>query len=206
MNENVQKYCLENPEIADLFKTLNQHGIRWGIFAGAAASLLTSNRLPTDIDILVHNEDFNTLVSLFPDAGMVIGMTGTAQTSDSKTLHYECDNIGFMVGDIELDISSNLQETVDDNNHILHLTDLATDNRISITAPSTTVYITNPFDTIAIKSIMQRGREQDKFDFPDSQSIISNCNMDQNYINSRMTEISLTDREIQFLQKAGLNI
>jgi len=206
MNENVQKYCLENPKIAELFNTLNQNDIRWGIFAGAAASLLTSNRLPTDIDILVHNDDFTKLASLFPDTEIVIDMTGTTQTSDGKTLQYKCNNIGFMVGDIELDISSNLQETVDGNNHILYLTDLAVDNRIAIRAPKTTVYITNPFDTIVIKSIMQRGAEQDKFDFPDSQSIISNCNMVQNYINNRMTEISLTDREIQFLKKAGLKI
>lgn len=206
MNNNVEKWLLDNPKVTELFNNLNKNNIRWGIYAGAAANLLTNNRLPTDIDILIHNDDFNKVSSLIKDITISTNMVGDTQTSDNKILQYKYDNIELCINKTEIEITSNLQEIIDSTIHNLYLTDLAIKNRIAIKIAKTIVYITNPFDTIAIKSIMQRGAEQNKFDFPDSQAIITSCKIDKNYITNRAKEMLLTDREIIFLQKAGLDI
>ena len=206
MQKNVEKWCNDHPEITDYFKLLNENKIRWAIFAGAAASLLTDNRLPTDIDILIHNDDFKKITKIIPNALITINMQGDIQTGDNKKLHYSCNNIELNLDNTEIDISSNLIESIADNVFELSFNELAFKNRIIIDTPHTTIFITNPFDTIAIKSIMQRGAEQNKFDFTDSQILVAQYQIDKDYISKRSEQMSLTDREFKFLQKAGLTI
>lgn len=68
MNEKVslKKILAKNPKLKDIFQTLNNNHIKYGLYAGAFVSIITSNKTPTDIDILIADEDFEKLENLFP--------------------------------------------------------------------------------------------------------------------------------------------
>lgn len=86
--------------------------------------------------------------------------------------------------------------------------DLAVKNRISVVASRVTVYIANPFDTVAIKAIMQRGPQQNKFDFEDTQALAAKSRhiFSREYMNERAKQVGLDERALDFLRKAGLDI
>lgn len=203
---NLEPWAQNHPQIIEYFKTLNENNIRWGIYAGGAANLLTNNRPPSDLDIFVHDEDFDTASRLAPKALITMNLKGNISTTTDEPLVWSCNNCEFNLDNTEIEVTSKLIEIVDGQSHDLSFTNLAIANRICITANSTKIYIANPFDTIAIKSIMQRGAEQNKFDFSDAQELISKCEINHEYFEKRSKQMSLTNREINFLKKAGLNI
>lgn len=206
LEETIAKWCQAHPAITNYFKQLNNADVRWAIFAGTSVSLLTGNRTPTDVDIIIHDDDFEKVSQLTPHAERKVPLVCDLPTSDSKTLHYQGDELAFRLDDTELEVMARATKTIDDHAYDISFTDFAVENRIAITTPETVVYIANPFDTVAIKAIMQRGPQQNKFDFEDTKALVDKCNFMPDYITKRAKQIGLDERATSFLQKAGLKI
>jgi hypothetical protein len=206
LEETIQKWCEAHPEIASYFKQLNDNGVRWAIFAGTSVSLLTGNRTPTDVDIIVHDDDFETTMNLTLNAERKLPLECDLPTGDGKTLHYRGNELAFKLDGTELEVMANARKTVAGHIYDISFTDLAVKNRITITLPQVTIYTANPFDTIAIKAIMQRGVEQNKFDFEDTKALIAVCDISASYIKERTKQIDLDERALNFMRKAGMEV
>ena len=66
--ENFNTILGKLPQLTSVLSKINAAGIRYGLYAGSHVSILTSNRVPTDVDFLVADEDFAALKTLFPSA------------------------------------------------------------------------------------------------------------------------------------------
>ncbi|HET9411374.1 MAG TPA: hypothetical protein VFO38_00810 [Candidatus Saccharimonadales bacterium] len=204
--DTINAWLTANPAIAEYFNQLNNKNIRWAIFAGAAVSLLTGNRQPTDIDIIVHDDDFTTAAQLTPHAQRKLPLECELPTGDNKMLHYKGSELWFSLDGKEIEIMSHAQKSIEGHGYNISFTDLAVKNRMTIRTDGPTVYLANPFDTMAIKAIMQRGPKQHKFDFEDTKALAKQCTFSAEYITKRSAQIHLGAREFTFLQKAGLHL
>lgn len=205
LEKTLTTWCQTHPAITDYFKQLNNADVRWAIFAGTSVSLLTGNRTPTDVDIIVHDDDFEKVRQLTPNAEQKIPLVCDLPTGDGKVLHYRGDELAFELDDTELEVMARATKTIDNQVYNISFTDLAVENRLAVKTPQATVYIANPFDTIAIKAIMQRGPRQNKFDFEDAKALVAQCKFSSNYIAERSKQIGLDERALDFIHKAGLN-
>lgn len=204
LEKTLAAWCQVHPAITAYFKSLNEAGIRWAIFAGTSVSLLTQNRTPTDVDIIVHDDDFEKIMAITPNATPSLPYVSDIGTGDGKVLRYQGDELAFTLDNTELEVMARATKTVEGHLYSVSFTDLAVDNRLVVELPASTIYIANPFDTIAIKAIMQRGPEQNKFDFEDTKAIVATCNFSAAYMQQRAKQINLDQRAIQFLRRAGL--
>ena len=200
----IHTWLAANPAIAEYFDQLNNKNVRWAIFAGASVSLLTGNRQPTDIDIIVHDNDFTTVMQLTPHAESKLPLECDLPTGDNKVLHYKGNELWFTLDGKEIEVMSHAQKNIEGHGYNISFTDLAVKNRITVQTSGTTVYLANPFDTMAIKSIMQRGPKQHKFDFEDAKALAGQCHFAEDYIAKRSAQIHLGARELAFLQRVGL--
>lgn len=206
LHNTIYTWCAENPAIAEYFNQLNNKNIRWAIFAGASVSLITGNRQPTDIDIILHDDDFTTVMQLTPHAERKLPLECDLPTGDAKILHYKGNELWFTLDGKEIEIMSHAQKNIEGHEYNISFTDIAVENRITVQNSAATVYLANPFDTMAIKAIMQRGPKQHKFDFEDAKALAGQCNFSADYISKRSDQIHLGARELAFLQRAGLHM
>ena len=206
LEETIATWCQAHPAITGYFKHLNDAGIRWAIFAGTSVSLLTGNRTPTDVDIIVHDDDFEKVSQLTSDAEQKVPLVCDLPTGDGKILHYRGDELAFELDSTELEVMARATKIVDDQAYDISFTNLAVENRLAVNTPHATVYIANPFDTVAIKAIMQRGPRQNKFDFEDTKALIAKCKFSSDYMAERSKQIGLDERALDFLRKAGLEL
>jgi len=206
LRDNVDKLCKEYPELIKYLKLLNDNNIRWAIFAGASVSLLTNNRPPTDIDIFIHNNDLEAVLNLKAKAEHKLPLECDVIMGDGKVSRYCGNELQLNLDDTELELMSHAKQIIGNHTYDISFTDLAVENRIVVSTPETTIYIANPFDTAAIKAIMQRGPQQNKFDFEDVKNLVAKCEFKPSYIAARSAQIGLGKREIDFLKQAGLKI
>jgi hypothetical protein len=206
MQQTIEAWCLNHPAIVSYFAILNKAEVRWAIFAGTSVSLLTGNRMPTDLDIIVHDDDFEALHRLTPQAKASLPLSVDLPTGDTQILHYEGCELTFVLDNTDIEIMAKAHERVNEARYNISFSDLAVAHRLLIETSQTSIYIANPFDTIAIKAIMQRGSAQNKFDLEDTQVLIKTMTIDAQYAKERATEIGLDDRAFNFLQKAGLKV
>lgn len=200
----IADWCRAYPATTNYFKKLNANKVRWAIFAGTSVSLLANNRTPTDIDIIVHDDDFEAVMNLTPDAKRQLPLECELPTGDGKALYYQGNELWFKLDGTELEVMANAKKTVSGHVYNVSFTDLAVENLIAISALETIVYIANPFDTAAIKSIMQRGPQQNKFDFEDTKALVAKCDFAADYMVERSKQMDLDKRALDFLHKAGL--
>lgn len=206
LEEVIANWCKVHSGIANYFKRLNDNNVRWAIFAGTSVSLLTGNRTPTDVDIIVHDDDFETIMNLTSKAECKLPLECDLPTGDNKTLHYRGNELWFSLDDTELEVMAQARKTVDGHVYDISFTDLAVANRMAVTVLETVVYIANPFDTVAIKAIMQRGPQQKKFDFEDTKALVAKHDFAPGYVANRAKQMNLDERAFDFLRKAGLKI
>lgn len=67
IQDNLQKLLHRIPTLPPVLEKLKETPIRYGLYAGSHVALLTGNRIPTDVDFLVHDEDLDLLRQVFPD-------------------------------------------------------------------------------------------------------------------------------------------
>lgn len=179
-----------------LFETLEKNHIRYGIFAGSAVAYLTANRTPTDLDIIVHNDDFEKAVSLFEGAVVTRQSSTPVATSDGERLECLADTITFQYGDFAIDIMTKASfRTADGKEYPTHLTKLALSQRIKRDG----LWFANPVDTVVIKSFMRRGAEQNKFDQLDAQALYEADLLDGHYLEKRLHEVGYHTPSMSFL-------
>jgi len=187
LKQNIEKLLTSNSKLKDLFLSLQDNKIKYGIYAGSLVSLITNNRIPTDIDILVANEDFDKVNNIYKDA--------------EENLEKPLGRFLNIVADIEVEFASNL--TINILNHLykFELTQLAYSNCIFINLEELTICLTNPVDTILLKSILQRGKDQGKFDLEDIVALIKVVNIDKQYLEKRLIEINADARVTNILKQ-----
>lgn len=202
----ISHFIADKPEAVALFAQLNQAGIRWGLFAGSAVSMLTGNRQATDIDILLHNDDFDRAAVILPVTRRTDKATDEITTGDGETIQGEASVLQVIVKNADLEFIANNVFITSEGRFPTFMTDLAVANRLLFEVDGHRMYFVNPFDTVIIKAFTRRGPEQNKFDAKDVADIMRTVGVDQNYVNARIKETGATPRVLDFLAGAGIDI
>jgi hypothetical protein len=203
VEQNIDMLLRGRPQIVELFQKLNNNNVRWAMYAGCETALLAANRVPTDIDIIVHDDDFETTASLLPQMKRYDNEPETVTTGDGQKVGFVCSGLVGKLGETDIDIMASATFEVDGKVFPIRLTGYAVVHRLEYSYQGTSVFLANPFDTILIKAFMRRGAEQDKFDLPDAQALCKTTKIDHDYRAQRLQEVGSTTQVREFLEKAG---
>lgn len=191
MNEeiNLKKILANNSKLQDIIQALNNNHIKYGLYAGAYVSIITSNRTPTDVDILIADEDFEKLENLFP--GSLI-----KKMPDARFFYpYKDQAIEFM---------TNANVNIKKSHYKFRLTDLAWRNASILKSGQYLVRLCNPVDTILLKAMLQRGRDEGKHDLEDISDLIKKIRIDKTYLKKRLDQVNSDDRIFSILKTMEL--
>jgi predicted nucleotidyltransferase len=136
---------------------LRQAGIRWAIFAGAAAFCYGSEREITDVDILVRCEDLEK----------------------AKTFLREVNTKGF-------DIVAGAEIKTNEGTCLFFLDDRMIEKLNSKKLFGVKVPVLSVEDNIVFKAILQRGKERGKHDVEDIKAMIAHEKIDLEYLSERI--------------------
>jgi hypothetical protein len=203
VEQNIETLLRGRTEIADLFRAFNERSIRWAIYAGCETALLAANRVPTDIDIIVHDDDFEATASLLPQMKRYDNQPETVTTSEGQKVGFVCSGIVGQLGGTDIDIMANATFEVDGAVFPVRLTDYAAAHRLEYHYQDNAVFLANPFDTILIKAFMRRGAEQHKFDLSDAEALRKAADIDGDYKAQRLEQVGSTPEVLTFLEKVG---
>jgi hypothetical protein len=189
--ENLQTLIHKNPALSYVLPKLNEATIRYGLYAGAHVAVLTGNRTPTDVDLLVHDEDLLSLRSLFPFAK-------TTDLGDGVFLYIGKNDLVEFMG------SANVVK----NGHIypFRLSDEAVSRVITYQVDDFPVKLVDPVDSILLKSLLQRGADQGKHDVEDIQAMLEAVKIDTPYLRKRLEETQALDAAAPLLSKLGVDL
>lgn len=193
-----------HPETVAFFHALNQHGIDWGLYCGSSAQLLTGNRQSNDIDIVIRDRDFQSVVRLIPTKAMLYQEKDTTVVcGDGIALDFPRRSACFWLDGQEVEIMATT--TARHNKHEYHLamSRFSAAHRLMFEVNDTQLYVTNPLDTIILKSILQRGPMMGKHDAEDIASLIKAYPIDISYAKKRIAQVHLRERELDFLAMCG---
>lgn len=185
-----------------LFETLEKNAIRYGVFAGSEVAYLTGNRTPTDLDVLVHNDDLEKVAELFDAAVLSRQQSFPVTAGDGEQLTCIADTVTFRYGDFDVDMMANAAfVTADGAMYPTQLTVFAMAHRIR----RDNVWLADPADTAVIKSFMRRGPEQNKFDQADVEVLRTQGLIDSRYLEQRLKEVGKHTPSVAFLESFALN-
>jgi predicted nucleotidyltransferase len=157
--------------LADVAARLDESGIRWAVFAGAAAVAYGVDRAITDVDILVPSSEGERLAELFPEGEI------------ERDEHGEVDGLrldGF-------DIIAGLRLVDLDEQMAARLTQGQVG---SVPVPLIPVE-----DNIALKATWGRGPEQGKHDWQDVEAMIAAVDrLDWGYLRWRLEQFHSQER------------
>lgn len=190
---NLRSLLQKNPELNDVFDKLNKNNVRYGLYAGSYVSLFTSNRIPTDIDIMVADEDLKETESLFKVDRILQGKEVTKEiTTDGISFYLYGDLVEFV---------ARLSIIVNKKVYAVRLTSLVWKNISYIDVNNLKVNILPPEDTIIIKAILRRGREYKKHDLEDIDALAKVIRIDKDYMSKRLHEVGADERVTKVLLK-----
>ncbi len=196
VRRNAKKLLVKNPHLVNLFSTLNNNDIRYGLYAGSHVSLFTSNRVPTDIDIMVADEDLENVKNLFQIERILGGKEVTKEiTTDGVSLYLYGNQVEFV---------ANLSIIVNEKEYPIHLTKLVWSNVTSVKANGVVIKMLPPEDTVIIKAPLQRGRDYGKHDLEDIEALLKVVKIDKVYLNKRLAEVKADKRATEVLEKYDL--
>jgi hypothetical protein len=203
----IEVWCENHPSLLAVFDRFNQQAIRWGIFSGTAVELLVGARTGEDVDLLLHNEDFDRVPPLLPNPVVERNKLVEIACDDQQWLRYRADEITAEVDGRQLQIMRSAGGVYcGTHRYEMSLTDLAAENRLSVEVNGVVVYFAHPFETMAIKAAMQRGSLCQKQDLPDVQALAARGSMPSEYVHLRAAEMGLDERVQTFLGRAGLQL
>jgi hypothetical protein len=186
---NFRKIINRYPQLLSILSKLNSSNIKYGLYAGTHTSILTSNRVPTDVDFLIADEDFVKLKKLFP-------LAKTKAIYNAEFLWLGENN--------EIDFMSQANAIIGDSHYLFRLTDLCWDNSELIESDDFEVRVLNKADTILLKAMLQRGKERGKHDLEDIKAITEQYPIDKGYLNKRLKEVNPDERLLSVLRKFDL--
>jgi hypothetical protein len=83
---NINSLIHRTTPLQGVLAILEETGIRYGLYAGSHVAVLTNNRPPTDVDILVHDDDIDELKKALPSARI-------SETKSASFLYVGDDNL-----------------------------------------------------------------------------------------------------------------
>ncbi len=164
--------------LADVAARLNENGVPWTVFAGAAAVAYGVDRPITDVDILVPSSEGERLAALFPEGEIKRDERGEV---DGLCLE------GF-------DIIAGLR--------LLDLDDEMAARLTQGQVGSVPVPLIPVEDNIALKATWGRGPEQGKHDWQDVEGMIAAVeSLDWDYLRWRLSQFEPQERANQALER-----
>lgn len=169
-------------------RLLEAEGALWGVCAGAAAHLYGNRRPIQDVDLLVAKGQLPTIVRLLQ--------------SQNKVVQFDGQRIlwrGIKVFD---DLS------IRDGGKTYPFTfdERMCDSRRQMSLLGATVRVLSPEDVFVHKLVLNRGAEQNKHDLTDAQGILRRQELNQEYLQYRLTTMQATERLRTQLQELGMSI
>lgn len=177
------------PFLGKVIAKLNHNNIRYGIYSGSFAAIASDYRHTNDIDIVVHDEDILTVKRLFPFA---------------RTKDIGCAVFLYIGENDEIEIVAQSDVQIGEHIYKFRLTELAWKHSRRLVVGDLEVSVLNPIDTILMKSVLQRGQEQNKFDLEDIEQIIQFAEINKKYLLARLQEINADSRVFTLLHKYNL--
>lgn len=203
----ITNWTNRHPQTMAFFDSLNQRNIAWGIYCGSAAQLLTGDRASSDIDIVIDDSDFSTVTSLVPHIATVHDdRAAKVDCGDGIVLDFPRRSICFWLDDREVEIMASTTAKRGYHKYHLGMSELTVSHRLMFEVGSSQLYVSHPFDTMALKSVLQRGRSMAKHDAEDIASLARQYPADYDYAEKRAAEIRLTDREFDFLAMCNVGL
>jgi hypothetical protein len=148
--------------LAEIARRLDQAGITWAVFAGAAAAAYGATRPLTDVDILVPAVEGDEVGGLFPEAQVKRREDGTIEMIQLPGFDILA---GLTAMDLDAHMAARLQR------HEI----------LGVTVP-----VIPPEDNILLKAIMGRGPELGKHDWQDVQAMMAHLpRLDWEYLHWR---------------------
>lgn len=194
----------EKPDLVQFMRQLNTNDIRWTICSGTQVALLTNNRLTSDVDIMVHDDDFEAVADILPEAKRQDGQYYPITTTTGEQLFCIASKLSCFIDEAEIDIVSRARFRTEEGDFCTNLTEFAYENRIERMIGGLAIPLANPFDTILIKAFMRRGSEQNKHDLTDSKVLSNHLELDEEYIAERLKETQLSTGAREFLEEVGV--
>lgn len=192
VEENIYKLFQKVTSLKKVLTVLNKNGIRYGIFAGAHVFLLTSNREPTDVDILVADADFGKLADIFK------GNTVTKDKDGARSSLFYIDE------DSALEFVARLDFTNEGKVYPIRLTPLAWEHSLKFSVDGTEVILLNPVDTLLEKAILPRGEDVGKHDLEDIGALMNGWDVDKKYLKKRVVEMGAEKQVAKTLQNFNI--
>jgi predicted nucleotidyltransferase len=175
IEENLRTLIQKNSVLTYLLPKLSHANIRYGLYAGAHVAVLTNNRVPTDVDLLVHDEDLLKLSELFPFAK-------TKDLGDGVFLYIGEEDIVEFMGSADV--------VKDGRTYPFRLTDEAAAKLVKYDVNGLEVKMVDPVDSILLKSLLQRGADQGKHDIEDIEAVLKTVEIDTPYLRKRLEEVN----------------
>jgi hypothetical protein len=167
-----------NLTLAEIARRLDQAGITWAVFAGAAAAAYGATRPLTDVDILVPAAEGERLAALFPEAQVDRREDGSARGIQLPGFDILA---GLTIIDLDTHMAARLQR-----------------HEIA----GVTVPVIPPEDNILLKAIMGRGPEVGKHDWEDVQAMLAYLpSIDWEYLRWRADACGPRQRVQQALER-----
>lgn len=188
-NRTIAEIKTRYPYILSVFNQLNQAGIKYAMFLGSHAALIGGHRVPSDVDLIIADEDIGKVKGLFPFA--------VSEDWGNSICIYIGRN-----KDIEL--ISNADVYVYDAKYTFRYTELAQENSSSINFDGIQIKTANPVDTILFKSMLRRGVNENKYDIEDIAAIMKSANLDPIYFEERFREIGGDENLRQILRQLNV--
>lgn len=190
--KNIRRLFEKSPNLKKVLKILKKNEIKYGIFAGTCVYILASSREPTDVDILVADEDFNKLSGLFH---------GKVENKREKDAN---GNFFYLDEDRDLEFVARLDFIKNDGVYPIRLTHLAWENVYKFRVDETEVVLLNPVDTILEKAIAPRGKEVGKHDLEDIEILVRTLDINKSYLLKRAIEMKAKKQVAGVLKKFNL--
>jgi hypothetical protein len=191
ITKNVDSLIQQTAHLKGVLDCLEEANIRYGLYAGSHVAVLTNNRPPTDVDFLVHDDDIDKLMDIFP-------LATSGESGSASFLYVDDDHLIEFMG----------RANVPKENVIypFRLTDLAVRHLVTYTAKLGTIKIVNPVDTLLLKAILQRGESQGKHDLEDMQAVLARVAIDEEYLRARMKETKSAELTADIWHRFGVQV
>jgi len=180
------------PDLSIVIKKLSDNNIKYGLYAGAYVSLITSNRVPTDVDFVVADEDFDKLKVLFPHAQL----KGDEKNAGGLFLYPSEDH--------QIEFMAKATVDMDGSHYNFKMTDLAWNNTSLMEINGINIRLCNPIETILLKAMLQRGADKGKHDLEDIEALLNFVTIDKNYLSKRLLECGQDERLLVVIRKYNL--
>jgi hypothetical protein len=205
--DTITHWTEAHPETVAFFHTLNQHHIDWGLYCGSSAQLLTGNRQSNDIDIVIRERDFWSVVSLISaNAFLYQEKDATIACGDGLVLRFPRRSVCFWLDGQEVEVMATTTARRKGHEYHLAMSHFSVAHRLMFEVGETQLYIANPLDTMILKSVLQRGSNMGKHDAEDIASLVKAYPIDPLYAKKRISEVRLQERELDFLAMCGVEI